>query len=78
MTRLRGMDTAPPPGANARAARLDTEADGQRCLARQAEMIAEARASAAAGGVVSSHEVDAWIDSLGADHDQPARPTRRR
>jgi hypothetical protein len=35
-------------------------------------MIAEARASAAAGGLVSSEEVDAWSDSLDTDHELPA------
>jgi predicted transcriptional regulator len=35
-------------------------------------MIAEARAPAAAGHVVSSEEVDGWIDSLDTDHELPA------
>jgi predicted transcriptional regulator len=65
------MDTAPLP-AGAPAARPETEADRQRRIAREAEMIAEARASAAAGRVVSSEEVDAWIDSLDTDHELPA------
>jgi predicted transcriptional regulator len=41
-------------------------------IAREAEMIAEARASAAAGRMVSSEEVDAWIDSLDTNHELPA------
>jgi predicted transcriptional regulator len=65
------MDTTPLP-----AARLQTEAGRRRRLAREAEMIAEARASAAAGRVVSSQEVDAWIDSLDTDHELPLPPTR--
>ena len=66
------MDTAPSLDDNAPAARLDTEADMQHRLAREAKMIAQARASAAAGRVVSSAQVDAWIDSLDTDHELPA------
>jgi hypothetical protein len=46
------------------------EAKAQR-IAREAEMIAEARASVAAGRVVSLEAVSAWIDSLGTDHELP-------
>jgi len=66
------MDTAPPPGDNAPAGRFETETAKRRRLACEAEMIAAARASAAAGRVVSSEEVDAWIDSLDTDHELPA------
>jgi predicted transcriptional regulator len=67
------MDTAPPPPrANSATIRVDTQAETRRRIAREAEMIAEARASAAAGRVVSSEEVDAWIDSLDTDHERPA------
>jgi predicted transcriptional regulator len=51
--------------------RPETEADRQRRIAWEAERIAEARASGAAGRVVSSEAVDAWIDSLGTDHELP-------
>jgi predicted transcriptional regulator len=50
----------------------ETEVARQRRLAREAEMIAEARESAATGRVVSSDAVDAWIDSLDTDREQPA------
>ena len=40
-------------------------------IAREAVMIAEARASVAAGRVVSFEAVSAWIDSLGTDHELP-------
>ena len=66
------MDTAPRPNDSTQAARIETEAAKQRRLAREAEMIAKARASAAAGRAVSSEEVDAWIDSLDTDHELPA------
>jgi hypothetical protein len=36
-------------------------------------MIAEARASPAAGHVASSEEADAWIDSLDPAHNLPTR-----
>jgi predicted transcriptional regulator len=66
------MDTTAPRGDRTAAARLDHAAHERRRLAREAEMIAEARASAAAGRVVPSGEVDAWIDSLDTDHELPA------
>jgi predicted transcriptional regulator len=50
----------------------DKAAEARRLrLAREAEMIAAARADAAAGRVVSEAAVDAWIDSLGTDYELP-------
>jgi predicted transcriptional regulator len=66
------MDTTPRPTGRTRAARFEPEAARQHRLAEEAEMIAKARASAAAGHLVSSEEVDAWIDSLDTDHELPA------
>jgi hypothetical protein len=40
-------------------------------LARERQEIERARASARAGRVVSAEAVDAWIDSLGTDHELP-------
>ncbi len=40
--------------------------------AAEAKLLARARASALAGHVVSEAAVDAWIDSLGTDHEVPA------
>jgi hypothetical protein len=58
-------------GADYPSSREETaEAKAQR-IAREAEMIAEARASVAAGRVVSLEAVSAWIDSLGTDHELP-------
>jgi predicted transcriptional regulator len=34
-------------------------------------VIAKARASITAGRLIASEEIDAWIDSLGTDHEQP-------
>jgi predicted transcriptional regulator len=66
------MDTINPAAKNsADAHRPETEAERQRRLAWEVARIAEARASAAAGRVVSSEEVDAWIDSLDTDHELP-------
>jgi predicted transcriptional regulator len=63
---------SPDPGENADTPRLESETERQHRLAWEAERIAEARASAAAGRVVSSDEVDAWIDSLDTDRELPA------
>jgi predicted transcriptional regulator len=49
----------------------ETEADRRRRIAWEAEMIAEARADIAAGRLVDSAKVKAWIDSLGTDHELP-------
>jgi predicted transcriptional regulator len=49
----------------------ETEAERQRRLAWEAEGIAEARADVAAGRIVDEAEVDAWIDSIGTDHELP-------
>jgi len=62
----------PAPTDRADASRPETEAERRHRLAWEAKMIADARASAAAGRVVSSEEVDAWIDSLDTDHERPA------
>jgi predicted transcriptional regulator len=71
------MDAAPPPGDNARA-RAESAAEEQRRLAWEAEMIAEADAEIEAGLYVDSDEVDAWINSIGTDHELPPPATRRR
>jgi predicted transcriptional regulator len=65
------MDTAPLPGDDAPATRLETEAEGKRRLAWEAEMIAEADADIAAGRLVDSAKVRAWIESIGTDHETP-------
>ncbi|MGD0102540.1 MAG: hypothetical protein ABSC06_00705 [Rhodopila sp.] len=43
----------------------------QRRIGREAEMLARARASAAAGRIVDEAGVDAWIDSVGTDDELP-------
>jgi predicted transcriptional regulator len=67
------MDTVPRPEDDA----PETEAEQQRRLAREAKMIAQARASAAAGHVVSSDEADAWIYSLDTDRELPPPRSKR-
>lgn len=52
------------------------KADEQR-IADEAKMIAEARASVAAGRVVSLEAVSAWVDSLGTDHELPVPQSGR-
>jgi len=70
MTTLRGMDTAPP-GNSAPAGRSETAEARKRRLAWEAERIAEADADIAAGRLIDAAEIDAWIDSLGTDHELP-------
>ena len=66
------MDTAPRPAEN-----VPPEADRSSRHDWEAARIAEADASIAAGRLVEEAEVDAWIDSIGTDHERPA-PHRRR
>ena len=58
--------------------RPEAEADRRRQIAWEAAMIAEADASIAAGLFVDSAEVDAWIDSIGTDHEFPLPATADR
>jgi hypothetical protein len=58
--------------------RPETESERQRRLAWEAERIAEADADIAAGLFVDSADVDAWIRSIGTDHELPAPRSRRR
>lgn len=68
---MASMDTTPRAGDTADTSGSETEVERRQRLAWETEMIAEARASVAAGRVVSSEEVDAWIDSLDTDHERP-------
>jgi hypothetical protein len=68
-TTLRDMDTTNLETGHA--SRPETEADRQHRIAWQAERIAEARADVAAGRLVGSAKVKAWIDSIGSDHELP-------
>ncbi len=72
------MDTAPRPGDRAETFSPKTEAERQRRLAWEAEMIAEADLEIAAGLYVDADEIDAWLESIGTDHELPTPPTRRR
>jgi hypothetical protein len=58
----------PAPGESADTPRPETEVERQRRLAWEAEGLARARASIAAGYYATSAEVSAWIDSLGGDN----------
>lgn len=49
----------------------ETDAGRQSRLAWEAERIAEARADVAAGRLVGSAKVKAWIDSIGTDNELP-------
>jgi len=57
----------------------ETEAEEMRRFAWEAEGIAPARASVAAGYYATSAEVRAWIESLGTDNPlPPPYPNRQR
>jgi predicted transcriptional regulator len=49
----------------------ETPEERQRRLAWEAEAIKAARASAAAGRLISLEAVEAWIESLDTDHELP-------
>ncbi len=65
------MDTTPLPDESTQANRLETETERQSRLAWEAERIAEADASIAAGYYATEAEVDAWMDSLGTNNPLP-------
>lgn len=72
------MDTVPiPPDDSTQDAHLESQAEQKRRIAWEAERIAKADASIAAGLYVDADEIDAWIDSIGTDHELPPPPTRR-
>jgi len=50
---------------------VETAAERQARLAWEAERIAEADADIAAGRLIDESEMDAWIDSIGTDHELP-------
>ena len=77
--RLCAMDTVnPTPNDGDGAPNPEADAEKRRQLAWEAEMIAEARAELDAGLYVDAAEVDAWIDSIGTEHELPLPRTRRR
>ena len=55
----------------------ETESERQRRYAWEAKRIAEADADIAAGRLVDEADVDAWIDSIGTDHELPVPYSRR-
>lgn len=65
------MDTVPRADDDMSIPDPDSDARRQRRLAREAEMIAEADADVAAGRLVDSAKVKAWIDSIGTAHERP-------
>jgi predicted transcriptional regulator len=65
------MDNAPIPEGTTQTACSETAAEKRRRLAWEAERLAEACADVAAGRLVDSEEVDAWMDSIGTEHELP-------
>jgi predicted transcriptional regulator len=73
---LHAMDTIDAEAGDA--PRPETEAERQDRIVWEAEGIAKARASVAAGYYATSAEVKAWIDSLGNDSPLPVPYPRHR
>jgi hypothetical protein len=71
------MDAHQVPNDNAHD-RFESAEDGRRRLELEAAMIAKADAEIEAGLYVDADEIDAWIDSIGTDHEAPPPPTMRR
>jgi predicted transcriptional regulator len=65
------MDTVPRPDDATPDRCPETEAEREARLAREAKMIAEADADVAAGRLVDSTKVKAWIDSIGTENELP-------
>lgn len=65
------MDNAPIPEGTTQTASTETAAAKRRRLAWEAERLAEAYADIAAGRLVDSEAVDAWIDSIGTEQELP-------
>ncbi len=65
------MDNAPIPEGTMQTACVETAAEQRRRLAWEVARLAEAYADIAAGRLVDSADVDAWIDSIGTEHELP-------
>ncbi len=65
------MDNPRPPDDTMPSDQPEASAEKHDRLALEARMIAEALPSAKAGLVVDEAAVDAWIDSLGTEHELP-------
>jgi len=68
------MDTVPRPDSESPP---ETEAERHARIAWEAAAIAEADAEIEAGLFIEEADVDAWIDSLGTDHELPVPKPRR-
>jgi len=72
------MDSTLPRGDRAPATHRESAEEERRRLAWEAEMIAEADAEIEASLYVDADDIDAWIHSIGTDHELPPPPTRHR
>jgi hypothetical protein len=70
---LPGMDTPPRPSHSAQAARFEPSPARQHRLARDIDMIANTRAFAAAGRLVSPNKVGTLTNSLDTNDEPPTR-----
>lgn len=69
-TYITRMDTVPHADDD-RTVASDPGTDGQERLVWEATRIAEAEADIAAGRIMDSARVKAWIDSIGTNHELP-------
>ncbi len=65
------MDNVPRPDDTAQADLTESPEAQRRRFEWEAARIAEADASIAAGRLIDASEIDAWIDSIGTDHELP-------
>ena len=57
---------------------MNADTDRRARIAWEAERVAQAREELDAGLYVDADEVDAWIDSIGTEHERAPPATRRR
>nr|WP_294507264.1 hypothetical protein [uncultured Rhodopila sp.] len=50
---------------------IETDADRRQRIAREAALLEEARAEIAAGLAIDAADIEAWIESIGTDHELP-------
>ena len=72
------MDTPARPDPADDTLPTETTAERDRRLAWERERIAEAEAEIAAGRVIDFDDVDAWLSTIGTDHELPRPRARRR
>ena len=70
-------NVVPSSDPNAFTASREADAERGRRIAHEDKLIAAALASVAAGRTVSEEQFNAWVDSLGTDHELPVPKSGR-